>query len=224
MSREIDDSHETGDLRMSLLQYTTRSSYTPPEGLLGATKYSSAVDVWSLGCLLVEVITGRPMLEKIKELSNGEAAYLPFTLRLTGIPTAKEIKRSGIPSRYHNALHEAIDTVEKDQSVFSDLSEVVPEASSLELDLLRQIFQFRPSARITAAAIVKHLESRSQEEHQTDSHSFPFFHMEEKSLKNTSREDVSSQMEQFIESLHTGEECKEETFSIPSNAVDMSVH
>ena len=34
--------------------------YKPPEMLLGATQYSAAVDMWSVGCIFGEMATSRP--------------------------------------------------------------------------------------------------------------------------------------------------------------------
>ena len=36
--------------------------YRPPELLLGATEYSVAVDLWSTGCILAELLSGKPIL------------------------------------------------------------------------------------------------------------------------------------------------------------------
>ncbi len=33
----------------------------PPELLLGATKYGSEVDIWSVGCIFAELLTGKPL-------------------------------------------------------------------------------------------------------------------------------------------------------------------
>ncbi|KAL3902928.1 MAG: hypothetical protein SGILL_010641, partial [Bacillariaceae sp.] len=35
--------------------------YRPPELLLGETRYGTAVDIWSAGCILAELILGRPL-------------------------------------------------------------------------------------------------------------------------------------------------------------------
>lgn len=37
--------------------------YRPPELLLGSTDYGPSVDIWSVGCLLPELLTGRPILQ-----------------------------------------------------------------------------------------------------------------------------------------------------------------
>jgi len=36
--------------------------YRPPELLLGATKYGPSVDMWSTGCILAELLAGKPIL------------------------------------------------------------------------------------------------------------------------------------------------------------------
>ena len=35
--------------------------YRPPELLLGATSYGTAVDMWSAGCILAELYAGQPI-------------------------------------------------------------------------------------------------------------------------------------------------------------------
>lgn len=36
--------------------------YRPPELLLGTTKYGPSVDMWSTGCILAEMLAGKPIL------------------------------------------------------------------------------------------------------------------------------------------------------------------
>ena len=36
--------------------------YRPPELLLGATYYSVGVDLWSAGCILAELLSGKPIM------------------------------------------------------------------------------------------------------------------------------------------------------------------
>lgn len=36
--------------------------YRPPELLLGATEYKPTVDLWSCGCILGELLSGKPIL------------------------------------------------------------------------------------------------------------------------------------------------------------------
>lgn len=51
--------------------------YRPPELLLGATKYGPSVDMWSTGCILAELLAGKPILPGRTEV---QATAANFTL------------------------------------------------------------------------------------------------------------------------------------------------
>jgi len=44
--------------------------YRPPEILLGAKYYSTAIDVWSLGCIFAEMLTKKPLLPGDSEIDQ----------------------------------------------------------------------------------------------------------------------------------------------------------
>jgi len=41
--------------------YIATRWYRAPEILLGSTKYAKAADVWSFGCMMGEILKGKPM-------------------------------------------------------------------------------------------------------------------------------------------------------------------
>lgn len=43
--------------------------YRPPELLLGATRYGTAIDLWSTGCVLAEFYAGEPIMTGRTEVS-----------------------------------------------------------------------------------------------------------------------------------------------------------
>lgn len=43
--------------------------YRPPELLLGATDYSVGIDLWSAGCILAELLAGKPIMPGRTEVS-----------------------------------------------------------------------------------------------------------------------------------------------------------
>jgi serine/threonine protein kinase len=57
--------------------------YRPPELLLGATEYGGAVDMWSVGCILLELISGRPAFP-----AKVEAEQLKQLFSVVGTPPA----------------------------------------------------------------------------------------------------------------------------------------
>lgn len=194
------DYHQT-EIRLSLLEYTTRSSYLAPEGLLGSLKYTCAIDMWSLGCIIVEIISGKKMLEIIKEHSSGaNPLYLRFCLRLTGIPDANEIKQCKIAAKFKHMFKETIDEVKNNDLVFRDYKQFLPEASDLELNLLKKIFVFSPKKRITAKELLEEISKSTDWNLNQNTQNFPSFNLHEKSLKNTSNEEICRAVQDFINS------------------------
>lgn len=56
--------------------------YRPPELLLGANEYGPSVDMWSMGCLLAELLTRKPLFP-----GKDEAEQLDLIFQVTGTPT-----------------------------------------------------------------------------------------------------------------------------------------
>ena len=195
-------------MRLSLLQYTSLKSYLAPEGLLGTLHYSSAVDIWSLGCILIEILSGKTMLDFIKLYSsNANPLHLQFSLRLTGIPTESDIKKSKIATNFRAVLNEEIEFVKENNLVFNNYKEFLPEASDFEIDLLKKIFVFVPQNRISAKQILEEIKAIEEYEPilQNILQEFPLLKIKEKKLKNTSKDDIYEQMLDFIEKMELGE-------------------
>ena len=55
-ARQLTDS----DIRegVTLTEYVSTRWYRSPELLVGSTSYQHAVDVWAIGCIFVELVTG----------------------------------------------------------------------------------------------------------------------------------------------------------------------
>ena len=56
--------------------------YRAPELLLGATEYSTAVDIWSIGCIMGELILKEPLVP-----GKGEIDQVNKIFKLLGRPT-----------------------------------------------------------------------------------------------------------------------------------------
>lgn len=59
-------------------------SYRPPEMLLGIASYSYGVDVWSAGCMLAQLFTGKPPFHIKDQLRAGELAQLEMITSTLG--------------------------------------------------------------------------------------------------------------------------------------------
>ena len=82
--RSIDDGPE--DPQDVLTEYIATRWYRAPEILLGSRKYSRAIDIWSMGCMLAEMQKGKPLFPGTSTMNQ-----LEKVLGWTGPPTEKEI-------------------------------------------------------------------------------------------------------------------------------------
>ncbi|KAJ7298385.1 hypothetical protein O6H91_09G117100 [Diphasiastrum complanatum] len=69
------------------ISYICSRYYRAPELIFGATEYSSAIDIWSMGCVLAELLLGQPLFP-------GESGVdqLVEIIKVLGTPTREEIK------------------------------------------------------------------------------------------------------------------------------------
>ncbi|XP_050384117.1 probable serine/threonine-protein kinase At1g54610 [Argentina anserina] len=67
--------------------------YRPPELLLGATDYSVGVDLWSAGCILAELLSGKPIMPGRTEVEQLHKIY-----KLCGSPTDEYWKKAKLPN------------------------------------------------------------------------------------------------------------------------------
>ena len=72
--------------------------YRSPEVLLG-NNYDYAVDVWSLGCILVEIHTGQILFQ-----GNNEIEQMNKIVEVLGMPPKNFLNRSSDTRKYFNEL------------------------------------------------------------------------------------------------------------------------
>uniref|UniRef100_A0A8D3D8M6 Protein kinase domain-containing protein n=1 Tax=Scophthalmus maximus TaxID=52904 RepID=A0A8D3D8M6_SCOMX len=66
--------------------------YRPPDVLLGSTEYSTPIDMWGVGCIFYEMITGRPLFP-----GSTVEDELHLIFRILGITTSEEFKTYNFP-------------------------------------------------------------------------------------------------------------------------------
>ena len=110
--------------------------YRAPEILLGAQHYSTPVDVWSIGCIFAELVTGRPLFPGDSEIDE-----LFKIFRVLGTPD--EAGWPGVRS-----LPDYKDTFPRWPA--RPLGEAVPGLDAMGLDLLTGMLRYSPTERLTA--------------------------------------------------------------------------
>jgi len=112
--------------------------YRPPELLLGATEYGVAVDLWSTGCILAELLAGKPIMPGQTEIEQ-----LHKIFKLCGSPSEDYWAKAKLPDV----------TLFKPQHPYRrKIAETFKDFPPTALELLDTLLAIEPSARGTAAS------------------------------------------------------------------------
>jgi cyclin-dependent kinase len=118
--------------------------YRAPDVLMGSRKYSTPVDIWSVGCIFAEMANGRPLVA-----GTSEADQLDRIFRLLGTPKLPDYP--GIVD-----LPEFTPDLPPYPPPRNGLASLVPTLDAEGIDLLSLMLQYDPARRITAQAALEH--------------------------------------------------------------------
>jgi len=128
-----------------LTDYVATRWYRAPEILLGSTKYTFGVDMWSAGCILAELLSGRPAFPGSSTLNQ-----LDRIMEVTGYPSAADL--AAVASPFAATMLESLPP----PPAARPLRELFPGAPPEALDLMRRLLHFSPSMRLTAEEALRH--------------------------------------------------------------------
>jgi len=127
-----------------LTDYVATRWYRAPEILLGSQQYTAGVDMWSVGCILGELIGGKPMFPGSSTMNQ-----LDRILELTGQPSDEDLE--SIQSPFALTMLDTLPPVTK-----RSYKELYPAASDEALDMLQHLLSFNPNKRYTAVDALEH--------------------------------------------------------------------
>ncbi|KNA17498.1 hypothetical protein SOVF_079350 [Spinacia oleracea] len=111
--------------------------YRPPELLLGATNYGVGVDLWSAGCILAELLAGKPIMP-----GRTEVEQLHKIFKLCGSPSEEYWKKYKLPNA----------TLFKPQQPYKRcILETFKDFPSSSVPLVDALLSIDPEGRGTAA-------------------------------------------------------------------------
>lgn len=116
--------------------------YRAPEILLGARKYSTPVDIWSIGCIFAEMVSRAPLFPGDSEIDQLHKIFM-------ALGTPSEEMWPGVKE-----LPDYKDTFPNWPR--RSIADTVPKLDPLGHDLLGKMLTYEPSHRISAADALNH--------------------------------------------------------------------
>ncbi|KAH3871880.1 cyclin-dependent kinase 1-like [Dreissena polymorpha] len=116
--------------------------YRAPEILLGSQRYSTPVDMWSIGCIFAEMVTKRPLFHGDSEIDQLFRIFRTLTTPTEevwpGVTSMPDYKPT-FPNWKTNQLASCVKQLDK-----------------TGLDLLQQMLVYDPALRLSAKEALKH--------------------------------------------------------------------
>nr|AAW24716.1 SJCHGC09514 protein [Schistosoma japonicum] len=129
-----------------LTQEVVTQYYRSPELLMEATRYSYAVDIWSVGCTFAELLVDVFYFQPRSPLEQ-----LELIINLTGSPSPGDLRKVVI--LMHAVLYFHQDYVIR---IFLFFMLLHPDVNELTVHLLGSMLKFNPRQRISAADALNH--------------------------------------------------------------------
>ncbi|CAK9830316.1 Mitogen-activated protein kinase 15 [Anthophora retusa] len=128
----------------TLTDYVATRWYRAPEILVASKRYTKGIDMWSLGCILGEMLLGKPLFPGSSTINQVERimATLPP-------PTREDL--ISVSAGYGTNLLEKTPNGPR-----RSLKDLLPEVSEKALYLISNLIVFNPNHRLTAVEALEH--------------------------------------------------------------------
>ncbi len=116
--------------------------YRAPDVLLGSRNYSTSIDIWSAGCIMAEMFSGKPLFP-----GKANDDQLLKIFKVFGTPTEQTWPRVSEYPEYKSNFPMYPPT---------NLAQKLPVIDPLGIDLLSRMLQYQPNQRISAKDALNH--------------------------------------------------------------------
>lgn len=135
---------EPEDDEKNWTDYVATRWYRAPEILLGSKTYTESIDMWSIGCILGEMIVGKAIFPGSSTLNQIERV-----VELLGKPKGEDLE--SLNAKMAKNIMDNINVTKK-----RSFHSFFPGASEAAYDLLKKLLCFNPKKRLTAEEALKH--------------------------------------------------------------------
>ncbi|KAJ4494305.1 putative MAP kinase [Lentinula lateritia] len=127
-----------------MTEYVATRWYRAPENMLSNKTYTKAVDIWAVGCILAELLSGRPLFP-----GRDYVHQVNLVLDILGSPSAEDF--STITSRRAREYVRSLPFRRR-----KDFRVLFPHASEDATDFLSKTLTFHPKERMTVEEALEH--------------------------------------------------------------------
>lgn len=128
------------------IQYICARYYRAPEIVFGWPNYSCAIDLWSAGCVMAELFTGRPVFAGKNSIDQ-----LARIVKVLGPPTAEDLAAMGQTGRKFKVSSSG--GVVKGKELASILPADCPITAT---DLIEKLLRYNPEKRLKPSEALRH--------------------------------------------------------------------
>ena len=127
------------------IQYICARYYRAPEIVFGWAHYTCSIDLWSAGCVMVELFTGKPVFAGKNSIDQ-----LAKIVKVLGPPSMDDLSAMGQAGRKFKVGTGA-------SGRGREFASILPANCPLEaVDLIGQLLRYNPDQRISPSDALKH--------------------------------------------------------------------
>jgi len=132
-----------------LTDYVVTRWYRAPELVLLPCGYFEAVDLWSVGCIHVELLAREPLFP-----GSDHVDMLRRIANTLGFSAEKDLE--WVPQKNQHEVKGMVETLKLPAEPLKSLEERLPNANEVCLDLVRRFLEKVPTKRISASDAIMH--------------------------------------------------------------------